>query len=77
MKLDNAKDEAAEDPSDTSRVSQHTNSNDDNNIVSSPYPRQDDDSNKEDKIDFSTFLKRNDFGYLKKPFSDKLKITTV
>ena len=42
-----------------------------------PSPCQDDDSSREEKGDFSTFLQRNDFGYLKKPVSDNLKITVI
>ena len=65
--------EAAENSSDTSMESEHNN----NSTVSSPSPCQDNDSRGEEKGDFSTFLQRNDFGYLKKPVSDSLKITII
>ena len=45
-----------------------------NSTVSSPFPCQDNDSTGENKGDFSTFLQRNDFEYLKKPVPDNLKI---
>ena len=45
--------------------------------VSSPSPCQDDDSSGEEKENFSTFLQRSDFGNLKKPVSDNLKITII
>ena len=48
-----------------------------NSTVSSLSPYQDDNSSGEEKGDFSTFLQRNDFGYLKKPVSDNLKITII
>ena len=66
-------DGAAENSSDTSMESKHNN----NSIVSSPSPCQDDDSSGEEKGDFSTFLQKNDFGYLKKPVPDNWKITIV
>ena len=47
------------------------------NTVSPQSPCQDDDSSEEDEGDFSTFLQRNDFGYLKKLVPDNLKMTTV
>ena len=65
--------EAAENSSDTSMESEDNN----NRTVSSPSPCQDDDSSGEEKRDFNTFLQRNDFGYLKKPVSDNLKITII
>ena len=65
--------EAAENSSDTSMESEHNN----NSTVFSPSPCQDDDSSEEEKGDFSTFLQRNDFGYLKKPIPDNLKITII
>ena len=36
-----------------------------------------DDSSGEEKGDFSTFLQRNEFGYLIQPVSDNLKITII
>ena len=51
--------------------------NNNNSTVSSPSQCQDDDSSGEEKEDFSTFLQRNDFGYLKKPVPDNLKITII
>ena len=65
--------EAAENSSDTRMESEHNNSS----AVSSPSPCQDDDSNGEEKGDFSNFLQRNDFGYLRKPVPDNLKITII
>ena len=53
--------------------SEHNN----NSTVSFPSQCQYDDSSGEEKKDFSTFLQRNDFGYLKKPVPDKLKITII
>ena len=74
VEADKTRVEVAEDSSDTSIMSQHNNSNDNDNIVSSPSARQDDDSNEKD---FSIFLQRNNFRHLKKPVSDKLKITII
>jgi len=65
--------EAAENSSDTSMEPEHNN----NSTVSSLSPCQDEDSNREENIDFDIFLQRNDFGYLKKPVSDNLKITII
>ena len=56
----------AENSSDTRMESENNN----NNTVSSPSLYQEDDSSAEEKGDFSTFLQRNDFGYLKKPVPD-------
>ena len=65
--------EATENSSDTSMKSEHNN----NSTVSSLSQCQDDDSSGEKKEDFSTFLQRNDFRYLKKPVPDNLKITII
>ena len=65
--------EAAENSSDTRMESEHNN----NRTVSSTSPCQDDDSSREQKGDSSTFLKRNNFGYSKKPVPDNLKITII
>ena len=44
--------------------------------ASSASPCQDNDSSGKEKRNFSTFLQRNDFGYLKKPVpKNNLKIT--
>ena len=53
--------------------SEHNN----NSTVSFPSQCQDDDSSGDKKENFSTFLQRNDFGYLKKPVPDNLKITII
>ena len=65
--------EAAENSSDTSVESERNN----NSAVSSSSPCQDDNCSGEEKGDFSTFLQRSDFGYLKKPVPDNLKITII
>ena len=65
--------EAAENSSDTSMESEHNN----NRTVSSTSPCQEDDSSREQQGDSSTFLQRNNFGYLKKPVPDNLKITII
>ena len=75
MEVDKTRDKMAENSMDTSMVSQHNSNNDNDYIVSSPSPCPDDDNNEEKN--FSTFLHRNNFGYLKKAVPDKLKITII
>ena len=52
--------DATENFSDTSMESEHNN----NSTLSHPHPYQDDDSSRDEKEDFSTFLQRYDFEYL-------------
>ena len=62
--------EVAENFSDTSIKSEHNN----NSTVSFPFLCQSDYFSREETGDFSTFLQRNDFGYLKKPVLNDLEI---
>ena len=68
------RDKKMEESLDVRMLSQHCSSN---NVVFFLSLSQVDDSKEEDERQFRAFVEQNNFGYLKKPVSDKLKITII